>query len=125
MPELVLRRALWARGHRYRLHAGDLFGRPDVVFRGSRVAVFVDGDFWHGRLIHEGRSEAFARQLGQRRDWWLAKVQRNIDRDSDVRETLEADGWVVVRIWESEIHTDLTEAVQKIECALGLRDDVG
>lgn len=117
-PELILRQALWARGHRYRLHANDLLGSPDLVFRRKRVAIFVDGDFWHGRLIQEGRTDAYARQFRHRRDWWLAKVEGNIKRDKRVRETLEAEGWIVVRVWESDIHADLAKEVERVECAL-------
>lgn len=124
-PELMLRRALWARGHRYRLHAKDLVGTPDLVFRQLRVALFVDGDFWHGRLIQEGKAEQFSRQFRRRRRWWLEKVQGNIERDSLVRRALESDGWLVIRVWESDIRTDVRRVVEAVERALNARSSHG
>jgi len=124
-PELVLRRALWARGHRYRLYAEDVLGCPDLVFRSKRVVVFVDGDFWHGRLIQEGQRERFAQQFRRRRKWWLAKVQRNVERDRRVREALEAEGWIVVRIWESDVLKEVDGAIGRVEEALGDEEQGG
>ena len=118
-PEMALRRALWARGHRYRLHGPDLPGRPDLVFWRQRVAIFVDGDFWHGRLIQEGRTDAFARQFRRRRAWWMNKIQTNIARDLRVTARLEASGWVVVRLWESAIRANVEGVVQDVESVLG------
>ena len=117
-PERTLRRALWARGHRYRLYPKGVMGKPDLVFFGSRVAVFVDGDFWHGRLVQEGRIDAYTKQFRQRAGWWLTKVQRNIERDIRVGDALGAEGWTVVRVWESDIRENLESAVRQIEVAL-------
>lgn len=93
-------------------------GKPDLVFSRARVAVFVDGDFWHGRLIQEERISAFKKQFRQRAGWWLTKVQRNIERDNRVGDTLRAEGWTVVRLWESNIRKDLDGAIRVIEIAL-------
>ena len=93
-------------------------GKPDLVFVGSRVAVFVDGDFWHGRLVQEGRIDAYTKQFRQRAGWWLTKVQRNIERDIRVGDALGAEGWTVVRVWESDIRENLESAVRQIEVAL-------
>lgn len=117
-PERILRRALWARGHRYRLYPKGVMGKPDLVFVRARMAVFVDGDFWHGRLIQEGRTDAFAAQFRERAEWWLAKVERNIGRDIRVTDTLQTEGWTVVRVWESDIRNNLDSVVRRIEATL-------
>lgn len=93
-------------------------GKPDLVFFRSQVAVFVDGDFWHGRLVQEGRIDAFRKQFRQRAGWWLTKVQRNIERDIRVRAALEAEGWKVIRVWESDIRENLDWVVRRVEVAL-------
>jgi DNA mismatch endonuclease (patch repair protein) len=117
--ERLLRQELWRRGHRYRLHVGDLPGRPDITFRQARVCVFVDGDFWHGRAIVEDGIAAFKRTLRtRRRDWWVAKIATNLRRDRDVSRTLQRDGWRVVRLWESEILRDAGRAADSVVRAL-------
>jgi len=98
--ELVLRRELWRRGLRYRLHVADLHGRPDIVFPRERVVVFCDGDFWHGRDL-ESRLAKLGR--GHNATYWVAKVQRNVVRDRENQRVLEAAGWTVVRIWETDV----------------------
>lgn len=100
----MLRRALWSCGYRYRLQDRSLPGRPDLVFRRSRVVVFVDGDFWHGRvLIEQGRRALRATFRGGRREWWVGKITRNTERDELVTRALGEDGWLVVRVWESDV----------------------
>lgn len=97
VPELLVRRAAWSAGLRYRLHDRRLPGRPDLVFPGRRVAVFVHGCFWH---CHEG-CDSF-RIPKTRTDWWTAKLAHNKVRDAEVRAAIEAAGWEVVVIWECE-----------------------
>jgi len=104
-PELRLRRALWAEGLRYQLHAPDLPGRPDIVFRRQKVAVFCDGDFWHGRSWRKRKSKL---QKGWNSHYWLAKIERNRQRDREVNRELKRNGWLVIRIWE----TDITKSVE-------------
>jgi len=101
--EMLLRRALWSRGARYRLHAQDLPGKPDIVFRGKRLAVFVDGDFWHGR-DWESQRERLARRRNA--SYWISKIEYNRARDARNTEKLEADGWRVLRFWETDIKVD-------------------
>lgn len=105
--ELVLRRALFRLGFRYRIHAPDLPGRPDIVFRSRRVAVFVDGDFWHGR-----RFDNWAHKLS---DVWRTKIARNRERDIDASAALRALGWSVVRVWEKDLKADPTVGVRRIQ----------
>lgn len=113
--ERLLRQALWAAGYRYRKNVPDLPGHPDVVFTKARVAVFVDGDFWHGRDWENRRRKL---QAGSNPDYWIAKIQRNIERDRETTSRLEGMGWTVLRLWESEIRSAPGEVVQRIGAAL-------
>ena len=98
--ELALRRELWRRGFRYRVHHSGLPGRPDIVFPREWVVVFCDGDFWHGRDL-ENRLAKLSR--GHNSTYWVAKVQRNVARDCKNQRALEAAGWTLVRVWETDI----------------------
>lgn len=115
--EHLLRRALWARGFRYRLHAKDLPGKPDLVFRGKKVAVFVDGDFWHGRHWTATRQRLLNRANS---DYWIAKIEYNIERDKRQRSELEEHGWAVLRMWETDIQSDPEWAADQVAKALAL-----
>src|SRR5215469_10089649 len=97
--ELLLRRALWQRGLRYRLHHPGLPGRPDIVFRKHGLVVFCDGDFWHGRDL-ETRLTKLTR--GHNAAYWVAKVKANVERDLRHTRTLKDLGWVVLRVWETD-----------------------
>jgi DNA mismatch endonuclease (patch repair protein) len=95
-PELAVRRELHALGLRWRAATGlTVHGRPDLAWRGARVAVFVDGCFWHCCPAHW-------RPPRTNTGWWTAKLTRNAGRDREVTATLTADGWTVVRVWEHE-----------------------
>ena len=94
-PELQVRRLLTAMGVRYRLHRKDLPGSPDVAMPGRRLAIFVHGCFWHGHDCPRG-----SRVPKANRDYWLAKVGRNRERDISHRAALEAKGWRVLALWE-------------------------
>lgn len=98
--EVVLRRALWARGLRYRKHAKDIPGRPDIVFVRARLVVFVDGDFWHGRDWETRRAKL---AHGANARYWLAKIATNMERDRRKDAALRALGWTVVRVWEKDV----------------------
>lgn len=102
-PELALRRELWSLGGRYRLHVNDLPGKPDLVFVGARVVVFCDGDFWHGRDWSARRAKL---ETGSNGGYWVAKIESNIARDRKQEQELEAAGWQVIRLWESDILQD-------------------
>lgn len=97
-PEMIVRRALTRLGARYRLHRRDLPGSPDIVMPGRRLALFVHGCFWHGHDCARG-----ARVPKQNRDYWTAKVGRNMARDARNREALAAAGWRVETLWECEL----------------------
>ena len=97
-PEMKVRKALTKLGARYRLHRKDLPGNPDVAMPGRRLALFVHGCFWHGHDCARG-----ARVPKQNRDYWVAKVARNVARDAKNAEALTALGWRVETIWECEL----------------------
>lgn len=110
-PELALRRALRAAGEiGYRLHASDLPGRPDIVFRSRRVAVFVDGGFWHG---HPKRWKP-----GRYGAYWDDKIARNQSRGKQVDRELAELGWSVVRIWDFEVRADPAAAAGRVIATL-------
>lgn len=114
--EVSLRRALHARGLRYRKYRRDLPGTPDIVFPTQRVVVFVDGDFWHCRILVERGLDALRASLRTpRRDYWLRKFERRAMRDDEVTAALQSNGWYVLRLWESDVKRDITAAAQRIE----------
>jgi len=122
-PELALRRGLWARGLRYRLCRRDLPGAPDIVFVSRRVAVFVDGDFWHGRQWRSRGFSSLEAQMKRVRNsaYWVKKIARNVERDQRVNRDLRALGWITVRVWESEVSVHLSRALAKVVRAVSPR----
>src|SRR4051794_18708278 len=113
-PELALRRALFAAGERgWRCHNKQLPGKPDLAFTRWRVAVFVDGCFWHGHpdFFTPGKSGAY----------WDAKIARTQERDRLANATLTADGWYVLRFWDFEVEDDLARCVEAVAAALAGR----
>lgn len=114
-PELALRAALRSVGAAgYRLHRKDVPGRPDVVFMRWRVAVFVDGVFWHGHPDHWNPDKASS-------DYWRAKIARNIERDRAADAALKAQGWTVIRVWDEEVKSDVLGCCAKVTAALAER----
>ena len=105
-PELLLRKALWAAGLRYRIR-NSLPGKPDIVFPSARLAVFVDGCFWHGCPEHMTWPENNA-------EFWRRKIERNIERDRDVEAELERLGWKWLRFWEHEVKNSVDAVVRRI-----------
>lgn len=99
--EILLRRALWKRGVRYRKNVKSIFGHPDIAFIGKKVAVFCDSEFWHGYDWEHRNAE-----IKSRREFWIPKIERNIERDKEVNKYLEEQGWTVIRFWGKEIKKD-------------------
>ena len=97
-PEMMVRRLVYAMGYRYRLHAKDLPGKPDLVFRSREKVVFIHGCFWHR---HAGC--ALARLPKSRQDFWLPKLDANRQRDANNERALRDAGWDVLTIWECEL----------------------
>jgi DNA mismatch endonuclease, patch repair protein len=110
-PELLLRRQLHALGMRYRVDVAKLPGRPDIVFHSVRVAVFVDGDFWHGRNL---RSRLDRLSRGHNSAYWSRKISANHARDRRVSAQLRKMGWGVLRLWESDIQRTCNSVAQKV-----------
>lgn len=108
--ELELRRELWKRNLRYRKNVRHIFGKPDIAFIGTRIAVFVDSEFWHGFDWPNKQKE-----IKSNRDFWIAKIERNIQRDLEVTNKLESDGWTVIRVWGNDIKHHLQSIADKIE----------
>jgi DNA mismatch endonuclease (patch repair protein) len=114
-PELLLRQELWKMGLRYRKNVQDLPGKPDVIFVRAKVAVFCDGDFWHGRDWPARRAKL---ERGANAAYWSAKIARNIERDHLNTAILEQGGWHVIRLWETDIKKDPRAAACRVRDAL-------
>lgn len=110
-PEKTLRSALHAQGLRFRLHRRDLPGCPDIVFPSARLAVFVDGCFWHGCPTHGAKPKTNI-------DFWRKKLRGNRERDNEVSAALEANGWKVLRYWEHDVKERTPQIVRSITSAL-------
>jgi len=105
-PEVLLRRALWSSGLRYRLRL-KLPGTPDIAITKSKIAIFVDGCFWHGCPEHYTKPVRNA-------DFWKKKLERNVSRDRSVDLKLARLGWTVIRVWEHEVSSELDRIVARI-----------
>ena len=101
--ELLLRKELWNRGLRYRKNCNKVFGHPDIVFIGKKIAVFCDSEFWHGYNWETKKEE-----IKSNRDFWIPKIERNIQRDIEVNQKLQNEGWLVIRFWGKEIKKDVS-----------------
>ena len=115
--ELAVRRRLHALGYRFRIQL-KLPGRPDIAFTRLKLAVFVDGDMWHGNAWRLRGLPNLAAMYPNRTEWWVAKIERNMARDQEVNEELAAAGWRVLRFWESDIKADLDRVIADIEAAI-------
>ena len=107
--ELKLRKALWHAGLRYRKNVRSIIGCPDVAFKGLKIAVFCDSEFWHG-YDWENRKHDFK----SRQDFWIPKIERNMARDREVNEKLRAEGWTVIRFFGREIKKNIDGCVKVV-----------
>jgi DNA mismatch endonuclease (patch repair protein) len=105
-----MRKALWHLGYRYRKNVKKIPGKPDIVFAKYKLAIFIDGEFWHGYNWSEKRSK-----IKSNRNFWIPKIERNIQRDRQVNEQLENAGWSVIRFWETQVKKDLEFCVGLVE----------
>lgn len=106
-PEILLRKALWHKGLRFRVHYKQLPGRPDIVFTKAKIAVFCDGDYWHGHNWVIRGLPSIEAELAGYSEYWRNKISENIRRDTENNKKLESDGWIVLRFWESDIKRDV------------------
>ena len=110
--ELALRKELWSRGLRYRKNVKLIYGKPDIAFIGKKIAVFCDSEFWHG-YDWENRKKDFK----SNQEFWIPKIERNIQRDIEVNEKLQNEGWTVLRFWGKEIKKDVSGCADIIQKA--------
>ena len=115
-PEIAIRKALWLQGIRYRLHVQGLPGKPDLALLKKRIAIFIDGDFWHGGQWRKRKLSALHEQFRatSTKSYWMKKIRRNMDRDARTTASLLEEGWTVLRLWESEIKDDLAGSVETV-----------
>ena len=107
--EKMLSRALWHRGLRFRKNSSAIYGHPDISIRKYKIAIFCDGDFWHG-YDWENRKE----DIKSNRDYWIPKIERNIAKDEETNHVLTAMGYHVIRVWEHEIRNSLPDVISMI-----------
>ena len=107
--ERILRKALWEKGYRYRKNCKDVYGKPDIVFKKQKLAIFCDSKFWHG-YDWEVQKET----IKSNRDFWIPKIERNIMRDKEVNDRLKLEGWTILRFWEDQIKKDIEICVNEI-----------
>lgn len=111
-PEILLRKELWRRGLRYRKNYKYLSGKPDLVFLGAKIVVFVDGKMWHGYDWEHQKND-----FKSHRDYWIPKIEANREHDFEVTQDLIELGWFVLRFWDFEIRKDVSACADKIEKA--------
>ena len=114
-PEIKLRKELFSRGLRFRINYKLLKGKPDVVFTKKKIAVFCDGDFWHGYNWVIRGLPSFDVELEKYNKYWSLKILKNVERDKKVTFQLESEGWTVLRFWESDIKEDVKRCADEIE----------
>lgn len=115
--ELALRKELWNRGLRYRKNVNSVYGKPDIAFIGKKIAVFCDSEFWHGYNWKERKKDFKSHQ-----EFWIPKIERNMERDAEVTVKLESEGWTVLRFWGNEIKKNTAYCADIIEKAFKEKD---
>lgn len=111
--EILLRNELWHRGLRYRKNVNSIYGHPDIVFLRKKIAVFVDSEFWHG-YDWENRKKDFK----SHQEFWIPKIERNMERDNEVNKKLISEGWIVIRFWGNNIKKNTKECADIVEKAV-------
>ena len=108
--EVLLRKELWNRGIRYRKNVNRIYGKPDIAFIGKKIAVFCDSEFWHGFDWEERKKDFKSHQ-----EFWIPKIERNMQRDIEVNEKLQSEGWTVLRFWGKDIKKNTAQCADQIE----------
>ncbi len=116
--EKMLWKELWNRGIRYRKNTNTVFGHPDIVFKGKKIAVFCDSEFWHGHDWENRKNDFKSHQ-----EFWIPKIERNMQRDIEVTEELKQQGWTVIRFWGKDIKSNVKKCADTIEKAVGKNDE--
>jgi len=121
-PELAVRRWLWSHGYRYRLNVKSVPGKPDIVMRPYRTAIFVNGCFWHGHNVTMRESvenSACCKIPQSNRDFWISKIRRNQERDQQNYRLLQENGWQVIVVWECQLKpADIERTMREVELRL-------
>ena len=117
--ELLLRKELWNRGLRYRKNVKSVYGHPDIAFIGSKIAVFVDSEFWHGYDWENRKKDIKSHQ-----EFWIPKIERNIQRDIEVNDKLRSDGWIIIRFWGKDITKNTKKCADIVEKAVKENEQV-
>lgn len=107
--EVALSKALWHRGLRLRKNQKGIYGHPDLSNKRLKVAIFTDGDFWHG-FDWEERKDC----IKSNQSYWIPKIEKNMDKDNEVNKELLSKGWLVIRVWEHEVRKDITGTADMI-----------
>ncbi|PKQ44668.1 very short patch repair endonuclease [Confluentibacter flavum] len=108
-PELLFRKALWAKGIRYRINNKALPGKPDISIKKYKLIIFIDGEFWHGYNWDERRET-----IKNNRGFWIPKIERNMQRDREMNQELQNMGYMVFRFWSKEIQTELDKCINDV-----------
>lgn len=113
--EVILRKALWQKGYRYRKNYKGLPGNPDIVLTKYKIAIFCDGEFFHGKdwEVLKPRLEKSSNS-----EYWISKISRNCERDDEVNKKLLFEGWTVIRFWGKDIQNNTEECVKVVEEAI-------
>ncbi len=115
--ELLLRKALWHNGIRYRKNYAKLPGKPDIVITKLKIAVFCDSEFWHGFCWEEKKLK-----ISDNRQYWIDKIEKNMARDANVNQLLMEGGWIVLRFWGKDIKRNLSGCLEVIMAAIHQRE---
>lgn len=110
--ELILRKALWKKGYRYRKNYKEIPGRPDIVLTKYKIAIFCDGEFFHGKDWELLKNKLKKSNNGE---FWIKKISRNRERDDEINKRLSFEGWTVLRFWGEDIKKHTDECVKIIE----------
>ena len=111
--EILLRKKLWQLGFRYRKNYTKIKGKPDIVFVKQKIAIFIDGEFWHGYNWEVNKSK-----LDTNKNYWIKKIERNMQRDREVNKALIESGWYVIRFWEKKLKEDIEKCSDIIKTKL-------
>ena len=110
--EVILRKALWKKGYRYRKNYSSLPGKPDIVLTKQRIVIFCDSEFFHGKNWDDLKKQL---QRGKNADFWIKKISRNRERDEEINKKLMFMGWTVIRFWGKDIKKDVAQCIKVIE----------
>lgn len=114
-PEILLRKAMYAKGIRYRCHAKNIYGKPDISIKKYKLAIFVDSEFWHGKDFLSGKIPL------TNQEYWIHKLKNNIARDIEVTAKLRSQGWIVLRYWTQDINKNVEKIVDEIKQSISKR----